>query len=352
MDERLKCLKPYVVILSVSILILLQACATTSSIENPWATPDRGFSVSSEKEEKELLAFMQPCVDHARETISEVALRFKAGLPAGTFFYVVARKDNERHFMVKVNTIDGSRINGHILSAAQVNGRHYKSGDEYSLHMADIVDWLIIHPDRPEEGNFLGRYMLLLQDGLVSGSCNPRNSEFQHFRLFRKNYSFVPPSDPGWELHGKYLQADVSLQKKGEGPNEVNTIYAIRYKLRSLFKTDQELVTMIKKTEEKNLGDPKRYTLREHKVTAYTEKKTKCAISHQVIEDKKALLAKSGERGPMIREILSLTCVHPRERNTVVNLTYSHRYQLSYRDPEFIDKANTIFHSLAFKERY
>jgi hypothetical protein len=192
--------------------------------------------------------------------------------------------------------------------------------------------------------------MLLIQDGLISGPCDPQNTEFQHFRLFRENYSFVPPSGAGWKLHGKYADSDVGLQKEGEGPNELNTIYAVRYKV-PLFKTDQELVTKIKETEEKNIGEPNRYTLKEHTVTTYTEKETRCGLSHQVIEDKKALLAKSGERGPMIREILSLICVHPRQWDTAVNLTYSHRYQPGHRDPEFTDKANTIFHSLAFKER-
>jgi hypothetical protein len=351
MNNRLKCSKPYATILSASFLILLQSCATTSPTENPWASPDRGFSVSSEKEEKELLAFMQPCIDHARETISDAALHFKAGLPQGTFFYVVARKDNERHFIVEVNDIDGSRINGRILSTAQVNGRQYNRGDEYSLDMEDIVDWIVIYPDRPEEGNLLGKYMLLIQDGLISGPCDPQDSEFQHFRLFRENYSFVPPSDAGWDLRGKNPFAEVGLQKEGDSPNELNTIYAVRYKV-PLFKTDQELVTMTKESEEKNLGEPERYTLKEHTVTPYKEKETKCAVSHQVIEDKKALLAKSGERGPMIREILSLVCVHPRELNTAVTLTYSHRYQPGHRDSEFMDKSNTIFKSLAFKTRY
>ena len=352
MDKRLKCLNPYATILSASILILLQACATIPSNENPWAvSPNRGFSVSSEKEKTELLAYMQPCVDHARETLPEVALRFKAGFPPETFFYVVARKDNERHFIVEVNTIDSSQIHGHTLSAADVNGRHYASGDEYSLAMVDIVDWFVIYPDRPEEGNLLGKYMLLLQDELVSGPCNPQDSELQRFRLFRENYSFVPPSGAGWKLHGKNADSDVGLQKNGAGPNELNTIFAVRYKV-PLFKTDQELVTMIMEVEKKNLGDPNRYALKEHAVTAYMKKETKCALSHQVIEDKKALLANSGERSPMIREILSLVCVHPRQWDTAVNLTYSHRYQLGHRDSEFTDKANTIFDSLAFKKLY
>ena len=350
MDRHLKFSKLSVTILSISIFILLQACTSTASPGNPWATPDRGYQISSAEEEAEFLAFMQPCIDHARETFPKAALRFKAGFPPETFFGVAARKDNKRHFFVEVNAVDGSRIRGRTLGAADVSGHHYASGDEYSLAMADIVDWLIIYPDRPEEGNLLGKYMLLRQDGLVSGPCNPQDSEIQKFRIFQENYSFVPPSDSDWSLHGRDVNAEVSLQKGGAGPNELNTIYAVRYKVPQ-FKTDQELVTKIMETEKKNLGDPNRYTLKEHTVTAYTEKETSCALSHQVIEDKEALLAKSGVRGPMIREILSLVCVHPREWNTAVTLVYSHRYQPGYRDPRFIDKANTVFQSLAFSER-
>ena len=125
----------------------------------------------------------------------------------------------------------------------------------------------------------------------------------------------------------------------------------MRYKV-PLFKTDQELVTKIKETEEKNIGDPNRYTLKEHTVTACTEKETRCALSHQVNEDRNALFAKTGERGPMIRVILLLVCVHPRQWDTAVNLTYLHRYQPGHRDSEFIDKANTIFDSLAFRKLY
>jgi hypothetical protein len=111
----------------------------------------------------------------------------------------------------------------------------------------------------------------------------------------------------------------------------------------------QELVDTTLETENKNLGDPDRYTLLQHEVVAYTEKETSCARSHQVIEDRTAL-KRSGERAPMVREILSLVCVHPSNKNMVVTLTYAHRYQPGYRDPMFIDNADRVFRSLAFSK--
>lgn len=188
------------------------------------------------------------------------------------------------------------------------------------------------------------------KEGLMSGPCNPQHSEFQHFRLFQESYFFVPPSEAGWHIRGRDANFEVSMATEGVGgANEVNTLYAVRYKA-PFFATDQELINKITETEKKNIGDPNRVTLLDHKVIAYKEKETRCVLSHQVIEDKKALLDKSGKRGTMIREILSLVCVHPREQDTVITLSYSHRYHPGQRDTKFPDKANNVFQSLAFSE--
>jgi len=61
-------------------------------------------------------------------------------------------------------------------------------------------------------------------------------------------------------------------------------------------------------------------------------------------------LSRSGERGPMLREIMEITCVHPSASDLAVQLTYSHRYQPGYRNEEFVDKANLVFESIAFTE--
>ena len=330
----------------------LTACATPSTTppRNPWASPDREYNFSSQETNADLNALMQPCIDHARETFPEAAVRFDAGLPPETLFVVVAFSDYGTTEYVFVDATDATQINGLMYRDSRVNGRRYDRGDRISLDITDVVDWLIQYPDRPEEGNLTGKYMLLRQDGLAHGACNPQDSEFQHFRFFAWEYSFVPPGVEGWEADGQTNDADMSMQEKGDSPNELNTLYANGYSAPA-FATDQEFIDKIIEVEKKNLGDPARYTLFEHRVAAYTEHETRCVRSHQVIEDNQALLSKSGERGPMTREILSLACVHPRMNTMVVGITYSHRYQPGHRDPAFTEKADTVFKSLAFKIR-
>jgi hypothetical protein len=49
----------------------------------------------------------------------------------------------------------------------------YAPGDNISVNKSEIVDWYIIHKDRPAEGNMIGKYLLLKQDGLAAGTCDP-----------------------------------------------------------------------------------------------------------------------------------------------------------------------------------
>jgi hypothetical protein len=189
--------------------------------------------------------------------------------------------------------------------------------------------------------------MLMRQDGLMSGPCDSEHREFQHFRLFRSDYSFVPPIGGGWEFVEGGADADVSLLNfNGNGPDEVNVLMAARLQAK-VFTTDQELIEEITEVQKKDIGDPGRDILKLHKVTAYEHKKTRCVLSHRVLEDRQALLS-NAERGFMLREILSLACVHPGKQDTVVALSYSHRYHPGHRDLEFEDNATAVFESLAF----
>ncbi|NNJ97260.1 MAG: hypothetical protein HKP12_08870 [Gammaproteobacteria bacterium] len=84
-----------------------------------------------------------------------------------------------------------------MLRSQRVRGQAHAAGDTIELAIADVVDWLISYDDRPEKGNLLGKYMLMRQDVLMSGPCDPQHREFKHFRLFRSDYSFVPPTGDG-----------------------------------------------------------------------------------------------------------------------------------------------------------
>lgn len=330
---------------------------TVAAAENLWMTPNRSTFPFSVEEYAELDSMMEPCAEHARETFSEAARRHNEEMESAATFYVMSRTpgpdDHPPNFYVQVKKVDGIKIQGSIASNGVVlSGRRYRRGKKFTLPVSDIVDWLVIYPDRPEVGNLLGKYMLLRQDGLVSGPCDPLHSEFQHFRLFREDYSFVPPSGSTWRLYGPSLEGDVTtdmtMQEHGSGPDEANTIYVVRYEV-PIFSTDQELVDLTIETEKKNLGDPNRYTLREHEVIAYRENNARCALSRQISDDN-AALKRTGERTPMIREIMSLVCVYPSKTDMAINLTYSHRYHDGHRDPEFTEKATAVFQSLAFSK--
>ncbi len=333
--------------------LLLLGFPEVAVAENPWVTPNRSTFPFSPEEYAELDAMMEPCAEYARESFSRAARRHNAGLEPETTLYVMFRTsgpdDHPPNFYVQVKKVEGAKIHGKIASDGVIlDGRRFRRGKKFTLTVSDIIDWLVIYPDRPEEGNLLGKYLLLRQDGLVSGPCDPLNSEFQHFRLFREDYSFVPPSGQTWRLYGRNSESDMTMQEHGAGPDEANTVFVARYEVPAL-STVQELVNLTIEAERKNLGDPNRYTLKEHEVNAYTEKDAICSLSRQVIYDN-AALKRTGERTPMIREIMSLVCVHPSKKNMAINLSFSHRYHAERRDPDFIEKATAVFQSLAFSK--
>lgn len=336
-------------------ILLLMACVTAGAAENPWITPNRSTFPFSDEEYAELDTMMEPCSDYARATFSEAALRLKAGLPKKATLNVMLRTtgpdDHPPNFYIRVEKANDNEIRGRIVSNGVIlDGRRYKWGKKYKLAVSDIIDWLIISPDRPEEGNLLGRYLLLRQDGLISGPCDPQHNEYQHFRLFRESYSFVPPIGASWRLYGRdeKTQTDAVAQEHGAGPDEANTVFATRYEV-PLFESDLEFVRFVEQTEKKNVGDPDRYNLKEHEVSAHAQGGARCALSHQLIEDN-AALKRTGERTPMLREIRALVCIHPGNSTVAVTLTYSHRYQPGYRDTEFITKTDAVFRSLAFSK--
>lgn len=345
-------------VFSIAAIILLSACATVAvAPENPWTTPTRAPELTQDTDFDQLYALMQPCVDYARESFQDAAHRAEQVPPQEARLSVTTRRPNADggvpQFAVYVDSVDGTTIRGRIAgNGVYVDGRGYAPGEAYSLPAAEIVDWAIEYYDRPEEGNLLGRYLLLQQDGLVSGPCDPQHDEFQHFRLFRGTYSFVPPSGPKWGLRGKHivgdLLPDMSMQEFGDTPYEVNTLSAARYRETPLYATEQALVAAIRRDEAEAFVSTHRYVAMESEVTAFTELEAKCALSHRLLEDRQALLSRSGERGPMIREIMEITCIHPSASDLAVQLTYSHRYQRGYRNEEFVDKATLVFQSLAF----
>jgi hypothetical protein len=336
---------------------LLASCATPDS-SNPWETPNRYIRISV-SEQEQFNASLQPCVEHARKTFDQAKYRFQNGLPEGGAFYVVVFNDLKGTSYIEVDSSDSGLIRGYVNFGNSIKGKNYTTGAYIILAQSDLIDWSITYLDRPADGNLISKYILLNQDGLAAGACDPDDIEFQRFRFFAKDYSFVPPGADGWEMRAPREGQDMLMLEKGAGPNELNTLSSTRYKF-PLINSKQELVDATRGFMEYAPEDPDRYTIIEHEIVPFTKKKTMpinfnslamCAVSRQVIADMQALLLKSGEKGTMIRETQTLVCVHPTERDRAIVLNYSHRYQPGNRDPEFSNKARQVFESIAFKTK-
>ena len=302
---------------------------------------------------------MKPCIDFARAIFPEVLSRFENGLPEGAELKAIVFDDETYTSQVTVWTLDGNLIHGRMTRVHAIKGKLYAPGDNISIDKSDVVDWYIIYPDRPAEGNMIGKYLLLKQDGLAAGVCDPDDIEFQRFRFFAQDYSFAPPGTDGWEMRTPQEGQDLLMLEKGPGPNELNTLSSTRYKF-PIINSDRELVDTTRGFMEYMPENPGRYTLIEHEIAPFKKEETilldfnrlaMCVVSRQVIADKQAVLLESGDTGTLIRETQTLVCVHPTETDRAVVVNYSHRYQPGNRDPEFDSKARQVFDSIAFKTR-
>jgi uncharacterized protein YegJ (DUF2314 family) len=108
-----------------------------------------------------------PYVAKARATYPAAKKRFLAGLPQGHKFIVMFRfsqRDKRtgeavaEDMLVQVERIEKGRIIGRLANAP-VLVRNIKYGDTVSRPEPEITNWLIEHPDRSEEGNFVGKFL-------------------------------------------------------------------------------------------------------------------------------------------------------------------------------------------------
>jgi len=145
-------------------------------------------------------------------------------------------------------------------------------------------------------------------------------------------------------------EAEIIFQQKDENLDEINTLSSAFYRLESN-KSDQELVESARDLGRYGNEEGVRYNVVKLEAEIYPHRQARCARSLHIVEDKKALLSKSGKRGLMIRDVQSLVCIHPADDGVAIVLRYSHRHHPGKRDPGFTDKANRVFESLAFKEK-
>jgi hypothetical protein len=333
----------------LSATCLLASCATPY-LSNPWETPNRYIRIPL-SEQAQFNASLQPCIEHARKTYAEANYRFQNGLPDGGNFYAIVFNDQEGTSYIEVDSSASGLIRGYVNFGNSIKGEVYAAGDSIILDQSDLIDWSITYPDRPADGNLLSKYILLKQDGLAAGDCDPTDIELQHYRYFSVNYSFAPPGTDSWELGEPGDGVDVMMQEKDEDLDEIYTISSARYRI-PLTNSDQQLIKQVRTLWNYDDEAGVRYNVVKLEADTFTKKEARCARAQHTVEDKEALLAASGKRGLMITDVQTLLCVHPAVKQLAVVLNYSHLHHPGKRDSEFIIKADKVFESLAFTTQY
>ena len=336
------------------LIILSGACVVascaTAPTNNPWDYPARDFSVPLGAENDRFVASLQSCIEYANDTFPDALRRYESGLEGSKAFIAKVLDDNKITSWMVVDNAEGDLINGRMMGKHIINGRFYTAGDKISVNKSDVIDWYIIYRDRPPEGNLLGKYILLKMDGLTQGDCDPRDIEFQRYRYFSTSYSFIPPGTDGWDISGPENSLDVSMQQKDEDLDEINTLSISRYRVMPNM-SEQELIESARNLGRYGDEEGRRYNVVSLEAGIYPHRQARCARSEHVVEDKQALLSKSGKRGFMIRDVQSLVCVHPADDEVAVVLIYSHRHHRGKGDPQFENKANEVFESMAFRKK-
>ena len=133
------------------------------------------------------------------------------------------------------------------------------------------------------------------------------------------------------------------LGKPGEYESEVFIVQAAVIRLPALASPDA-LMQHVKATQQREL-DPKRFRILKHELSLQSVDAESCALSHVEAADR-TIAGTTGPTANMMLETLTLTCAHPKDRNTGINLTYSHQYFPEDRDPRFIERGSAILQGL------
>jgi hypothetical protein len=125
--------------------------------------PDKPQRAAGEKQINRLLEAEKPYIAKGRATYAAAKKRYLAGLPRGYTFAVrkhLADPGGQRNeeVFVYVDSIKGDKVYGRIASELRVV-RSYRQGQCISFPESEVWDWMILHPDGSEEGNYVGKFI-------------------------------------------------------------------------------------------------------------------------------------------------------------------------------------------------
>lgn len=163
-------------------------------------------------------------------------------------------------------------------------------------------------------------------------------------RSYHRGYSLIPPNEKGWSI----VQRDHNWLILAREGDKLNETYAIQTEIWALPpQTPQSCFINIVKEKINNGIDPTRFKLIKHDIAPYRGKMTNCVRFYMITEDKAAVV-NAGEVAHMILEVIGLSCRHPANTITVIDVIYSHRHYFDQEDPALQEKADEVFKSLKF----
>ena len=179
---------------------------------------------------------------------------------------------------------------------------------------------------------------------LLLAACASKSDKPQRFEL--RGFSVTTPAvvegERPWSV-GKQTPDLLVLGQPGEYESEIFIVQAAVIRLPALASPDA-LMQHVKATQKREL-DPKRFRIITHEVSLQQVDAESCALSHVEAADR-ATPGTTGQTANMMLETLRLTCAHPKDRNTGINLTYSHQYFPEDKDPRFIERGSAILQGL------
>jgi len=179
---------------------------------------------------------------------------------------------------------------------------------------------------------------------LLLAACASTSDKPQRFEL--RGFSVTTPAvvkgDRPWSV-GKQTPDLLVLGQPGDYESEIFIVQAAVIRLPALASPDA-LMQHVKATQQREL-DPKRFRILKHELSVQPVDAESCALSHVEAADR-AIAGTTGPTANMMLETLTLTCAHPKDRNTGINLTYSHQYFPEDRDPQFIERGSAILQGL------
>ena len=179
---------------------------------------------------------------------------------------------------------------------------------------------------------------------LVLAACASTSNKPQRFEL--RGFSVTTPAvvkgDRPWSV-GKQTPDLLVLGQPGDYESEIFIVQAAVIRLPALASPDA-LMQHVKAKQQREL-DPKRFRIVKHELSLQQVDAESCALSHVEAADR-ATPGATGQTANMMLETLTLTCAHPKDRNTGINLTYSHQYFPEDKDPRFIERGSAILQGL------